>query len=239
MQKMKVAIVEDDGAAADKLRSYLKLYTNKRGTEFDVTVFSDAVFFLFSYKPEYDCIFMDIDLPFLNGMDGALKLRESDPHVPIIFVTSLAKYAVRGYEASALDYLVKPYSFEALEMSVTRAIERAEALESGSITVKNMEGARRITFDSIYYVEVHKHRLLYHTDTGVVDVWGSMPDAEKVLPAHRFCKCGASWLVNLGRVRAIHGNFVTVGGEELKISRARKKAFMAALHAYISGGGRT
>ncbi len=237
MQKMNVAIVEDDAAAVEKLRGCLAKYTEERGTEFNVTVFSDAVFFLFAYKSEFDCIFMDIDLPYLNGMDGAMKLRQKDPHVPVIFVTSLAKYAVKGYEAAALDYLVKPYSYEALAMSVSRAIERAEALESGSVIVRNLEGARRITFDSIYYVEVHKHRLLYHTDTDVVDVWGSMPDAEKALPAQRFCKCGASWLVNLGRVSAIRGNFVVVGGDELKISRSRKKAFIAALHAYISDGG--
>ncbi len=237
MEEMKVAVVEDDSAAAEKLCACLKRYTKERGTRFKVTVFSDAVFFLTDYKPDFDCVFMDIDLPFLNGIEGALRLRKADPYVPVIFVTSLARYAVKGYEAAALDYLVKPYSYEALAMSLTRAERRAEVLAAGSITVRNTEGARRLAFDSLYYVEVHKHRLLYHTDTGVVDVWGSMPDAEAALPAEMFCKCGASWLVNLSFVRAIRGNFVDVAGDMLKISRARKKPFIAAIHAYLGGGG--
>lgn len=239
MEKFKVAVVEDDKAAAEKLRGFLTRYSEEHGVEFETTVYSDAVFFLFGYKPDFNCIFMDIDLPYLNGMDGALRLRESDPAVPIIFVTSLAQYAVKGYEASALDYLVKPYSYESFAMAVSRAIARAKTLEEGSVTVRNVEGAHRISFDSIYYVEVHGHRLLYHTDSGVVDVWGSMPDAEGALPSDRFCKCGASWLVNLSHVRSIKGDYVFVGGDSLKISRARKKPFIAALHEYIERGGST
>ena len=239
MRKMKTAIVEDDAEAAKRLCKHLKRYEQERGVEFETTVFSDAVFFLFAYKPGFDCIFMDIDLPYLNGMDGAMKLREVDPLVPIVFITSLAQYAIRGYEASALDYLVKPYSYESLAMTLNRVVARVSTLRTGSIVVKNMQGARRISFDSIYYVEVHKHRLLYHTDEGVTDVWGSMPDAEKVLPQESFCKCGVSWLVNLRHVRSIEGNFVVVGadGDRLKISRPKKKAFIAALHRYIEGAG--
>ena len=240
VKKMKIALIEDDAKAVETLSSFLRRYEKEQAVKVEIVSFSDAVFFLGEYKPEFDCIFMDIDLPFLNGLDGAMKLREKDPLVPIVFVTSLAQYAIRGYEASAVDYLVKPYSYESFAMATDRAVARAENVKNESVIVRNMQGVWRIAVDSVYYVEVCQHRLLYHTDSGIVNVWGSMPDAERTLPKNGFYKCGASWLVNLRHVRSIEGNYVIVGDkqERLKISRTRKKAFVTALHLYIEHGGR-
>ena len=53
---------------------------------------------------------MDIDMPYLDGMSAARKLREADQSVCIIFVTNLARFAVQGYEVSAFDFMVKPLS---------------------------------------------------------------------------------------------------------------------------------
>lgn len=233
---MRIAIVEDETQAAEKLGDFIRRYGRENGRTFEISEFRDTASFLFGYKPEYDLVFMDIEMPGRNGMDGAKKLREFDPDVTLVFVTGLMHYAVKGYEVGATDYLVKPYSYEAFEMTFSAALKRSE--NSGlSVTVRNMSGYTRIPLSSVYYVEVNKHRVVYHTDSGIVDVWGSMKSAESALPPLSFARCGASFLVNLARVRSVDGDTVTVGGERLKISRSKKKDFLRSLNAFVASGG--
>ena len=235
-EKMRIAIVEDDKEAAEKLSGFIRHYGRENGRAFEIAEFRDTASFLIGYKPKYDLVFMDIEMPGRNGMDGAKKLRECDPEVPLVFVTGLMHYAVKGYEVGALDYLVKPYSYEAFAMTFSAAVKKSENAEQ-SVTVRNMNGYVRIPLSSVYYIEVNKHRVLYHTDGGTVDVWGSMKTAESALPPRLFAKCGASFLVNLSYVRSVEGDVAAVGGDLLKISRSKKKSFLRALGAFVALGG--
>lgn len=232
---MKVVIVEDDERESDRLSGYVSKYASGRGETADITVYPNALVFLSRYVPGADVVFMDIDMPDMTGMEAAKHLRERDSLVPLVFVTALSSFAVEGYSVGAADYLVKPYPYDALVFSLDRLFRRTA--HCGEVTVRNMNGSVRIPVDSINYVEINKHRLLYHTDSGIVDVWGSMKTAEAQLPAGLFARCGVSYLVNLRRVERIAGDEVTVGGDVIVISRAKKKSFMAALNAYIAGGG--
>ena len=231
---MRIAIVEDDERESSALSDKIKRYARSNGIEITTEIFSDAIIFLSRFDPGYDAVFMDIDMPDLSGMDAAKKMRERDPVVPLIFVTAWSSFAVEGYSVGACDYLVKPYSYEALLFSMDRLL--SARTDGGDVVVRNLDGFMRIPVDSIYYVEVNKHRVLYHTDSGITDVWGSMKSAEKGLSGSPFARCGVSYLINLRNVTAIDGDEVTVGGDRIKISRAYKRGFIAALNLYISGG---
>ena len=102
----KIAIVEDNRAAMEKLQGYLERYAQENNEKFDIASFGDALAFLDSYRRIYDMVFMDIELPFINGMEAAQRLREIDKQVVLLFVTNMAQFAVKGYEVDALDYLV-------------------------------------------------------------------------------------------------------------------------------------
>ncbi len=97
---IKVAIVEDSESASDKLLEYIAAFSKKSEGEFEfeTTVYRDAVSFLTNYKSVYDLVFMDIELPLLDGMTAAEKLRKMDTKIMIIFVTNMSQFAVRGYE---------------------------------------------------------------------------------------------------------------------------------------------
>ena len=103
---MKIAIIEDDEAWVRTLREYIMRYEQECGVSCQVVDFYSANTFLFSYEPVYDCVLLDINLPGLNGLEGAKWLRRLDQNVILIFVTNYAQFAVNGYEVDAADYLV-------------------------------------------------------------------------------------------------------------------------------------
>lgn len=111
----KTAIVEDNSVDAGKLKDFLERFAAKSGEVFITTVFKDAADFLNGYKQIYDMVFMDIELPGINGMEAAHKLRTVDGKVTLIFVTNMARFAVKGYEVDAADYVVKPVHYGEFE----------------------------------------------------------------------------------------------------------------------------
>jgi len=91
---MNIALIEDEEASAKILKANLEKYGKNHDIRFEVKWFADAMVFLSSYKPQYDIVFMDIELPYLNGMSAAERLRKKDEDVCLIFVINLAQYAV-------------------------------------------------------------------------------------------------------------------------------------------------
>ena len=118
---LQVAIVEDSEDAAKLLRDYLTRYESTVDERFHITCFSNAVAFLEPYRG-YDLVFMDIEMPHMNGMEGALWLRTVDTQAKLIFVTNMAQFAARGYEAEALDFMVKPVAYADFSFKMKRAM---------------------------------------------------------------------------------------------------------------------
>ena len=111
-----VAVVEDDETAVAKLRACLDQYVaTHAGVQFDVTVFNEPTSFLDPYKTVWDIVFMDIEMPNMDGMEAAHRLRAVDSEVILIFVTNMAQFAAKGYEVDALDYIVKPFAYPDFE----------------------------------------------------------------------------------------------------------------------------
>lgn len=225
----KAAIVEDNKAAMEKLQGYLQRYAQENEEKIDIAVFGDALAFLDSYRRIYDMVFMDIDLPFIDGMEAAQRLREIDQQVVLIFVTNMAQFAVKGYEVDALDYLVKPVHYGDFQMKLHRAVSRLKDAQE-AILVQRQSGMVRLKVQEISYVEVHGHTLVFHTDTGKINGSGTLHELEDKLKNKGFLRCNKCYLVNQRHIAAVQGyTLVMAHGEELQISRPRKKTFMNEL----------
>lgn len=225
----KIAIVEDNRAATEKLQGYLERYAQENGEMFDIMTFEDALSFLDSYRRIYDMVFMDIELPFINGMEAAKRLREIDQQVILIFVTNMAQFAVKGYEVDALDYLVKPIHYGDFEMKLRRAVFRLKDAQE-AILVQRQSGMVRLRVQEISYIEVRGHTLIFHTDTGEISGSGTLHELEAKLKDKGFLRCNKCYLVNQRHIAAVQGyTLVMAQGEELQISRPRKKTFMSEL----------
>lgn len=225
----KIAIVEDNSTAAEKLRGFLERYAQDNGEKFDIAIFGDALTFLDQYKRVYDMVFMDIELPFIDGMEAARRLREVDQQVSLIFVTNMAHFAVKGYEVDALDYLVKPIHYGDFQLKLRRATIRLKDAQE-AILVTRQSGIQRIRLQEILYVEVRSHSLYFHTENGEIKGSGTLLETEEKLRDKGFLRCNKCYLVNQRHIVAVQGyTLIVTGGEELQISRPRKKTFMSDL----------
>lgn len=231
-----IAIVEDEAEEAEVLRSYFTRYSQEHGGTFTVTHFESAEAFLNRYRPVYDLVLMDICLPKLNGMDAAAVLRGLDQSVPLIFVTSMAQFAVRGYEVDAFDFVVKPVAYANFALKLQRALGKLDSRRNGEVLVTLSDHMIRLSASQIKYIEISGHRMVYHTTDGEVNAYGNLKEVEAALDAAMFARCNSCYLVNLNYVQAIQGHTATVAGEELQISRPRRKAFIQALNNYLGGG---
>lgn len=228
-----VAVVEDDDKEAERIKSYLVSYGKENDENFNVLHFSDRLEFLEKIRPEIDVVFMDIEMPFLNGMDAAKKLRQSDLSVPLVFITNLKQYALNGYEVEAMDFLVKPVAYAAFSTMMGRVCARLALCTDKEIFIQNAQGGVKIKISDIFYVEVIKHYVIFHTPRGEVKMWGSLSDIEKRLPADRFARCNNCYLVHLAYATRLEGNDLYVGGDVLAVSRGKKQEFMQRLLDYM------
>ena len=235
---LNIAIVEDEPAHAEVLRGFLQRYAAERGEEVAAEVFPSGLDFVSDYQPRYDAVFMDIEMPHMNGMDCAFKLRERDAEVPLVFVTGMAQYAVKGYEAGAIGYMLKPVEYFPFAVLMDKIKEKAELSGKKRLSIGSGDRVRRISLQDLWYVEVLDHYLIYHLAGG--ETWqclGKMKELEDALAGEGFFRCSNCYLVNLRHVKGIDGSEAAVGGDTIQISRRRKKEFLLALNAYLQRGG--
>lgn len=233
-----VAIVEDDKRAADLLSAYIERCGGELNEKFRTTRFVNALDLLSAYKAEFDIIFMDIELPGMDGMSACRKLRETDGVTVIIFVTNMAQYAVGGYEVGAMDYIVKPVTYYDFLLKLRRAVNAVRSADNRTLIVVRAGGYVRLHIRDIMYVEVLGHKVKYHMspDGNVVEEYATLSGVEEKLRSYNFMRCNNYCLVNPVHISYVHGFTIRVGGEELNISHPKKKAFMEALNKWLAGG---
>ena len=232
---LNIAIVEDEVGFQRQIQEYVERFMAKRGENAQITCFSDGQELLREYRPVFDVILLDIEMPQVNGMDAAEEIRRHDADVVIVFITNMAHYAIRGYSVGALDFLLKPVDYQTFELKFQRALNRVHSRESGQVLLSTADGMVRLDTRQIYYVEVQNRMLHYHTDQGEYVLRGTIQRAEQELAAYHFTRCNYWYLVNLRYVTEIRKDTVMVAGHELQVSRRNRSAFLTSLAEYVGG----
>lgn len=121
---IRIAIVEDDTGYRSQLGKYIDQYQSDFSETVSVSEFSDGLEIVEKYKSEYDIILMDIQMKHMDGMQAAMRIRDMDKNVIIIFITNSAQFAVQGYKVEALDYVLKPIQYFAFSQVLHNAVKK-------------------------------------------------------------------------------------------------------------------
>lgn len=232
---IRVAVVEDDKSQASLLESMLTRYGQEKNQAFAVDTFYSGVDLLDGYNGSYDIILLDIEMPFINGIDVAKKIRKADKSVVLIFVTNMAQYAINGYEVNASGFLVKPIAYFGLKMTLGNAINFVASKEASDIVINTRQGVKVLSSTDVQYVESVKHDLVYHTAAGEIRCRGTLKEIENELLKLNFIRSSSCYIINLKYVRGIENGMIELPKCSLPVSRERKKDITNAFMRYLGG----
>lgn len=228
-QKINCLIIDDEPLAIQVLKTYME--------ELDfleiVASFRSARKALsFLAENSVDLIFLDIQMPLLNGLDFVKSL-EKPP--AIIFTTAYRDFAVESYELDAQDYLVKPISFDRFYRSVdkyrkTIQDESPPLSKIDFLQVKADKKYYRIPFDEIHYIENIKDYVLIHGPKSSITVYERIRSLEESLPSEQFIRIHRSFIIALSKIRAFDATYVYLGEAELPIGRTYKNKVLQILN---------
>ena len=196
----------------------------------------DAIAALRSMTP--DLVFLDVQMPECDGFDVLEMLGNTQPPV-IVFITAYDQYALRAFEAGALDYLLKPFDNARFERALNRAKERIRATHPAPLAdrliVKSAGAVSFVRIAEIDWIEADDYYARLHVGDKNYMIRRSLADLERDLNAAMFCRAHRSAIVNLDRVKTLklnsegEYNIVLENGAELRLSRRFRQSLQLRL----------
>ncbi|EUJ29131.1 response regulator [Listeria floridensis FSL S10-1187] len=230
---MKIAIVEDNLRHQETLLRYLKAYASEQQLELSIDCYNDGIEIVNQYKSNYDVIYLDVEMDVMNGMEAAERIRKMDDAVLLVFITNYVQWAIAGYSVGATDFLLKPLTYFNFLEHFKKVMKKFSVQSDKALAVKIGSGIRKILLNDLLYIESEGHYLHFHLITETFSILESMKNMEARLKEDGFFRSHNYYLVNLKYVESIDKNWLKIKGEQLQISRPRKKAFLEALTNYI------
>jgi two-component system LytT family response regulator len=182
-----------------------------------------------------DMLLLDIQMPEITGVELMKSLDVSDTMV--VFTTAYEEYAAEAFNLEALDYLVKPISFDRFEKMYQKALELNEmrkdvtdvAIEPdmGHIFVKSDQKMVKVSYTEIKYIEAFADYVkIYLSDSKRIVTLQTMKKMTAALPSNIFCRIHRSYIVNVPKVESFNGNEVNIGDKSIPIGKNYKQDFM-------------
>lgn len=231
---MRIAICDDEEYILSILDDYVSRYSEKYNSSFTLAKFKSGEELL-SYmdsKSDIDIIFLDIQMPGINGIDTAHMIRKKDSHVKIFFLTSLVKYVLEGYSVRAERYLIKPLKYNQFEKELQNVVNSIELENNRFFVEKNDNGIFKVMLSDVLYIETVGRNTLIHTMTDKIVSYRNMKEHETLLDKC-FFRCYRAYIVNLAYVKSVVEYEVVIGKDiKIPLSKYRKKQFKEALLDY-------
>lgn len=235
--KINCIIIDDEPLARKGLKEYIADVDFLQLTgEFDNPVKAMDVL----AKEEVHLLFLDIQMPKITGLDFFKTLQHPPP---VIFTTAFPQYALEGFELNALDYLVKPISFDRFLKAAMRAKEFYEVRQknlnettSGSAApsyffIKADNKLVKLFYDDILFAEALQNYVVIHTSDKKYITYLTFRSVEDYLPADKFIKTHKSYIVSAAKVDSIEANDIRIAQHHIPISRNLKDEVMEKLLA--------
>lgn len=247
--KISCIAIDDEPLALDLLGKYIQQTTflELEGK------FSNAIEALgYINQHEVNLIFMDIQMPDLSGMELARIVdgKKTSTHTRIIFCTAYHQFALEGYKVEALDYLLKPYSYEDFLAAATKAyqyfgriIKETQPSTSTSqppvvdyIFLKVEYQLVKVVLKDITHIEAYKDYVKVHLKSKNHPLLSltSMKNMEELLPKDRFMRVHRSFIVSLDHIDSISKNMIQIGNQQITVGDLYKDQFTEFVSRWTS-----
>ena len=189
-------------------------------------------------RGEAQLLFLDIQMPKITGLEFMKTLQKP---VPVIFTTAFPQYALDGFDLNALDYLVKPISFDRFLKAALKAKEYYEVRQKNDadktpITevgdyffIKADNKLVKVLFNDILFIEALQNYVVVHTQEKKLITYLTFKSVEEYLPSSQFIKVHKSFIVSATKIDSIEGNDIRIGQHYIPISRNLKDEVMGKL----------
>ena len=229
MKELKCLIVDDEVIAQDILVEYIS-----RIEELKLVKRCNNAIDAFNLlkKEHIDLMFLDIQMPKLTGTEFLSSL-ENPPKV--IFTTAYSEYAVKGFELDAVDYLLKPISFERFLKAVNKVLKKQHVdpqianEEEGFLYLKSEGMMVKVMLSDIDYIESVRNCIHVHLPNKEVVSYIPISSIVERLPKDDFIRIHRSFIISKNKIEAYSQNLVQVGGKKLPIGRNYKDAVMEVI----------
>lgn len=192
---VKICICDDASEERESINALVREWARQSGTNVSVYEFPTAEAFLFEYEDVTpDIVLLDIEMPGMNGVELAKRLRKGNKMIQIVFITGFSEYIAEGYEVAALHYLLKPVSREKLFSTLDRAMEKQE-IDGRKIVLETSAETVLVPIYEIRYIEVIKNYVTVYAK-GSYTIKKTLKEIERELD-ERFLRVGRSYIVNL------------------------------------------
>lgn len=230
------AIIDDEPLAARLLASYAEKTPELKLTgTYDSAVSAMKVL----RNNPVDLLFLDIQMPELSGLEFANIIPKE---TRIIFTTAFDRYAIDGYKVNAIDYLLKPISYEQFVMAVNKAVEwfktmnRQETMSQDKfLYIKSEYKLVKVRFDDILYIEGLKDYIKVYLVDNKKPVLSlmNMKKLEDFLPHPPFMSVHRSFIVNMTKVEMIDRGRIIIGSTIIPVSESYKNQFQSFIDNHI------
>lgn len=224
---MRILICDDDFKQCEILKNMIE----KHSSVYEITMYHSAeeLFFECENTFPFDCIFLDIQMKEMNGIECARKIREYDSKINLVFLTAVKDYVFEGYEVNAVRYLLKP-------LCEDKCFEVLDLIEK-NITQKHFlyVNKTKIDCDDITYIESYGHYCSIHSKE-TIEVKTSISSLLSQLPDF-FIQTHRSYLVNLKHLESIRKDAcILTENIQIPIARSSIQKVNQAFMEYIKRG---
>lgn len=219
MQTIKCLVVDDEELA----RTLLKTYIGKLDfLELVHAVESPIDAMQYMKSTTIDVIFLDIQMPDLKGTDFAKMIPST---TQLIFTTAYSEYAMEGFELNALDYLLKPITFERFLTAINKIRSVHGSIDSEqTITIKSGYDLHKLKYGDILYIESDSEYVVFYTADKKIMSHQSLKSLEDILPAKLFMRVHRSYMVNKNKVAALKGKDLLIAEAKIPVSASYYEA---------------
>ena len=232
-----IAILDDEQIYLEATASMIKEYRDAH-SELDISLhIFTSPYDLLGSVDTFDMYLLDVVMPNMTGIEVATVLREKRVESPIVFLTSTREFAVESYSVGAFNYLIKPIDKKKLFEVLDKAFDEVGVKRASFISAKTADGVELVPFNKIVYIEFLDRRVCYHMTNGDLILCNQQrvsfsESIQPILNDPRFCRCGASYVLNLHYVKAVKKNAIQFSVLDIEL-HLPKKSYSEVLTAWL------